>query len=304
MNLPAIAVHGGSGDIPATIKEPEVKNKYKSALQQALDEGFNILQKKGSALEAAIKAVCVLEDCELFNAGKGSVFNAKGVHSMDAAVMDGQSLKAGAVTNINGLKNPVLLADEILKETEYVFLGGAEAMEFARKQNFDFLPSSYFFTQQRYDQWKEMEGSKKVALDHSSEKKFGTVGAVAADAKGNVAAATSTGGLVNKSWGRIGDTPVIGAGTYADNNACAVSCTGYGEYFIRSVAAHDVSSRMIYKKIDLETAANEVIQKIKKTGGEGGLIAVDNQGNISLPFNSEGMYRGIKKERQTFTKIF
>lgn len=306
MPKPALAVHGGSGDIPASVKKPDVKNKYKSALQDALDSGFNILKKNGSALESVIKGVCVLEDCELFNAGKGSVFNAKGKHRMDAAVMEGQSLKAGAVTNIREIKNPVLLAEEVLNHSQYVFLGGEEAVEFAKRRNFDFMPDSYFFTQHRYDQWKQVEGSEQVTLDHSSaeDKKFGTVGAVAVDSNGNVAAATSTGGVVNKAWGRIGDTPVIGAGTYADNETCAVSCTGYGEYFIRSVAAHDLSSRMKYKKLGLKTAADEVINKVKKMGGEGGLIAIDSQGNISMPFNSQGMYRGMKNERKSFTEIY
>lgn len=305
MNIPAIAVHGGSGAISESIRDPKISKPYLNALQEALDNGFTKLKNESPALEAVAKAVCVLEDCDLFNAGKGSVFTAKGEHEMDAAVMDGKNLDAGAVAGIQGVKNPVLLAKDILENTDYVLLAGSEAMEYARQLEFECMPSSYFFTQHRYDQWNEIKGSGEVKLDHSSgDDQHGTVGAVAVDSKGNVAAATSTGGMTNKAWGRVGDSPLIGAGTYANNNTCAVSCTGYGEYFIRGVVAYDVSSRMEYGGMSLEQASGEAINKqLKEMGGEGGLIAVDPAGNITLPFISKGMYRGMKNDRHTFTQI-
>ncbi len=306
MSIPAIAIHGGSGAIPQSDRAPEIEEQYKEALQQALESGFNLLKKNSSAMEAVTQAVCCLEDCELFNAGKGSVFTAKGRHEMDASIMEGSELKAGAVAGIQGIKNPVLLAKKVLENTNYVLLSGDEALEYARRQNFKFKPGSYFFSQKRYDQWRKVKGSDEVKLDHSigEGSNLGTVGAVAVDEKGNVAAATSTGGMTNKAWGRVGDSPIIGAGTYADNRTCAVSCTGYGEYFMRAVAAYDVSCRMDYKGLPLKEAADEVIHgRVKKMGGEGGLIAIDALGNIALPFNSEGMYRGMKNENENFTAI-
>ena len=307
MPIPAIAVHGGSGTIPKSLQKPKVKQRYFDALQQALGIGFEMLQDNKSALETVAEAVCSLEDCELFNAGKGSVFTAKGDHEMDAALMEGTKQKAGAVTGIQGVKNPVLLAKKVMEQSQYVFLGGKDATEFAHQQGLEFKPSSYFDTQYRYDQWQQVKGSEAVKLDHSSEddQKFGTVGAVAVDRDGHVAAATSTGGLTNKAWGRIGDSPIIGAGTYANNKTCAVSCTGYGEFFIRGVAAYDVSCLMEYKGLSLEQAAATVINKrVKKLGGTGGLISVDAQGNIAMPYSSEGMYRGMKNSHDSFTQIY
>lgn len=292
--------------MPSSIQKPEIREKYLIALKEALDSGFALLKNGSSALETVTKAVCILEDCDLFNAGKGSVFTAKGNHEMDASVMDGRNLKAGAAAGIRGIKNPVLLAHEIMKNTQFVFLAGNEAMEYAKQNNFEFMPDSYFFTQHRYDQWEKIRGTGKVKLDHSPDEEtgFGTVGAVAVDNERNLAAATSTGGMTNKSWGRIGDTPLIGAGTYANNNTCAVSCTGHGEFFIRGVVAYDVSCRMEYKGLNLEQAAKEVIfERLKKMGGEGGLIAIDAQGNIFMPFNTEGMYRGMKNKRRVLTQI-
>lgn len=306
MNIPAIAVHGGSGTIASSVENPKIKKKYLDALQEALKAGFSLLKNGATATESVKKAVTVLEDCELFNAGKGSVFTAKGDHEMDAAIMDGKNLNAGAVAGVKGIKNPVLLADDIMKNTPFVFLAGHEAMEYARRQEYEFLPDSYFFTQLRYDQWNSLRGSGEVQLDHSSEMghKFGTVGAVAVDIEGNLAAATSTGGMTNKAWGRVGDSPLIGAGTYANNKTCAVSCTGHGEYFIRGVVAYDVSCLMEYGGMSLEQAANEAIfNRLKNLGGEGGLIAVDAHGNICLPFNTEGMYRGLKNNRLTKAQI-
>lgn len=307
MKIPAIAVHGGSGAIPTSIKNPEIKKEYMDALGEALDTGFTLLKKGNSSLEAAIKAVCSLENCDLFNAGRGSVFTAKGEHEMDAAVMEGKNLNAGAVAGIQGIKNPVVLAGDVMQNTSHVFLVGNEAMEYARERDFEIMPPSYFFTQYRYDQWQKIKGSGEVRLDHSSgdDSGFGTVGAVAVDNKENVAAATSTGGMTNKAWGRVGDSPMIGAGTYANNETCAVSCTGHGEYFIRGVAAYDVSSRIEYGGMNLEQAAEKVVhERVKNMGGEGGLIAVDARGNISMPFSSRGMYRGVKKDGQRITQVF
>ncbi len=305
MKIPAIAIHGGSGTIVFDSKNPESKKQYLRALNNVIDEGFKMLTEGCSATETVCKAVKFLEDCDLFNAGKGSVFTAKGKHEMDAAIMDGETLKAGAVAGLRGVKNPILVAYDVLENTPFVMIAGEEAVEYARHRKFKFEPDSYFYTQLRYDQWQEIKGDDEMKLDHSGEgAKFGTVGAVAVDNEGNVAAATSTGGMTNKAWGRVGDSPLIGSGTYANNKTCAISCTGHGEYFIRGVVAYDVSCMMEYGGINLEQASNRVIyQKMKKTGGEGGLIAVDSSGNISMPFNTEGMYRAMKNKTQTIIRI-
>lgn len=306
MKLPAIAIHGGSGTITFDAKDSKLKKQYLDALNVGLETGFEMLTNGHSATHSVCKAVTVLEDCDLFNAGKGSVFTAKGQHEMDAAIMDGKSLKAGAVAGLRGVKNPVLVAYDVLRNTPFVMIAGEEATEYARQNDFNFEPDSYFFTQLRYDQWQEMKGDGEMKLDHSGEgAKFGTVGAVAVDTDGNVAAATSTGGMTNKAWGRVGDSPLIGAGTYANNSTCAISCTGHGEHFIRGVVAHDVSCRVKYGGETLEEASNKVIHDtLKQVGGEGGLIAVDSSGNICMPFNTEGMYRGMKNKTQTITRIF
>ncbi|NGP75644.1 isoaspartyl peptidase/L-asparaginase [Balneolaceae bacterium YR4-1] len=305
MNLPAIAIHGGSGTIASNLKDSQLKKQYLEALDNALDEGFEMLAHGYSAMECVSKAVAVLEDCALFNAGKGSVFTAKGQHEMDAAIMDGKTLEAGAVAGLQGVKNPVLLAYDVLKNTPFVMIAGEEAIAYARQKDFKFEPDSYFYTQLRHKQWQEIRGSGEVKLDHSGEgAKFGTVGAVAVDDEGNVAAATSTGGLTNKAWGRVGDSPLIGAGTYANNRTCAISCTGHGEYFIRGVIAYDASCMMEYGGKNLKEATDKVIyEKMEQMGGEGGLIAVDSSGNICMPFNTEGMYRGMKNKTHTFTRI-
>ncbi|PAU95069.1 beta-aspartyl-peptidase [Aliifodinibius salipaludis] len=305
MKLPAIAIHGGSGTIAFDTEDSEQKKQYLEALNNALDEGFYMLTEGYPAIECVSKAVTVLEDCDLFNAGKGSVFTAKGQHEMDAAIMDGKTLEAGAVTGLRGVKNPVLVAYDVLQNTPFVMIAGEEAIEYARQKEFKFETDSYFFTQLRYDQWQEIKGDDEMKLDHSGEgAKFGTVGAVAVDKEGNVAAATSTGGMTNKAWGRVGDSPLIGAGTYANNKTCAISCTGHGEYFIRGVVAYDVSCLMEYGGKNLKQAANKVIhKKMKGMGGKGGLIAIDSSGDICMPFNTEGMYRGMKNKRNTITRI-
>lgn len=297
MNNFSIAIHGGAGTLVKGMMTPELELKYKTALKTALDIGYKLLSEGKSALDAVEEAVRVLEDSPLFNAGKGSVFTATGTHEMDASIMDGKTLKAGAVSLITGIKNPVSLARDVMEKSEHVFLAGEGAMQFAKENNYKIETPEYFYDEYRYQQWQEIKGSDSFQLDHSIKKdsKFGTVGAVAYDKNGNVAAATSTGGMTNKKWGRVGDSPMIGAGTYANNKTCAISCTGSGEFFIRGVVAYDVSCLMEFKNCSLEEAANEVIHKrIVKINGDGGLIAVDSKGNLALPFNTEGMYRAYK----------
>jgi beta-aspartyl-peptidase (threonine type) len=290
----AIAIHGGAGTILRTTMTPELQVQYENALQAALDAGYNILAAGGTSVDAVTAAVVSLEDFPLFNAGKGAVFNNLGKHEMDAAIMNGQNLEAGAVCGVANIKNPVLLAKAIMLHSEHVVLCGAGAEQFGTTQGIAQEPDQYFFTQQRYEQWQQALLEDRVQLDHT-EKKFGTVGAVALDASGNLAGATSTGGMTNKKYGRMGDSPVIGAGTYANNNTCAISCTGHGELFIRSVVAYDISCLMEYAGLSLKDACNKVVHdKLVKIGGEGGLIAIDKYGNIELPFNSEGMYRGCR----------
>lgn len=297
MNNFSIAIHGGAGTLVKGLMTPELEAEYKAALQNALTQGYSVLGKGGSALDAVEIAVRLLEDSPLFNAGKGSVFTAEGTHEMDAAIMNGENLKAGAVSLITGIKNPVSLARDIMDKSYHVFLAGEGAMQFAKSNGYTIESPDYFYDEVRYKQWQGIKDSDNFQLDHSVKKdgKFGTVGAVACDQKGNIAAATSTGGMTNKKWGRVGDSPMIGAGTYANNNTCAVSCTGSGEYFIRGVVAYDVSCLMEHKGMSVEEASNEVINnRILKIQGDGGLIAIDTKGNIAMPFNTEGMYRACK----------
>ncbi|MEJ2113489.1 MAG: isoaspartyl peptidase/L-asparaginase [Flavobacteriaceae bacterium] len=293
----SIAIHGGAGTLVKGMMTPELETKYKSALNVALKIGYTILEQGGTAVQAVEEAVISLENSPLFNAGKGSVFTAKGSHEMDAAIMDGRTLNAGAVSLISGIKNPIALARDVMEKSEHVFLAGEGAMEFAKKLNYVIENESYFYDEFRYKQWLEIKDTDSFQLDHSIKKdsKFGTVGAVACDLNGNVAAATSTGGMTNKKWGRVGDSPMIGAGNYANNKTCAVSCTGSGEFFIRGVIAYDVACLMEHKGLSLEEASNEVIYKrILEINGDGGLIAVDTNGNVAMPFNTEGMYRACK----------
>ena len=297
MSKYAIAIHGGAGTLVKGLMTSELEAQYKEALKQARDKGFEILEAGGSALDAVESAVKLLEDSPLFNAGKGSVFTAEGTHEMDAAIMDGKNLEAGAVSLITGIKNPVSLARDVMEKSYHVFLAGDGAMQFAKNQNYSIENPDYFYDEVRYQQWQGIKDTEGFQLDHSVKKegKFGTVGAVACDKNGNIAAATSTGGMTNKKWGRVGDSPMIGAGNYANNKTCAVSCTGSGEFFIRGVVAYDVSSLIEHKGLSLKDAASEVIHKrILKINGDGGLIAVDAHGNIAMPFNTEGMYRACK----------
>ncbi|MCB0446980.1 MAG: isoaspartyl peptidase/L-asparaginase [Gelidibacter sp.] len=297
MNNFSIAIHGGAGTLVKGLMTEQLEAQYKAALQNALSQGYTVLEKGGSAVDAVEVAVKLLEDSPLFNAGKGSVFTAEGTHEMDAAIMDGENLKAGAVSLVTGIKNPVSLARDIMDKSYHVFLAGEGAMKFAKSNGHTIETPEYFYDNLRYQQWQDIKDSDNFQLDHSAKKdgKFGTVGAVACDQKGNIAAATSTGGMTNKKWGRVGDSPMIGAGTYANNKTCAVSCTGSGEYFIRGVVAYDVSCLMEHKGMSVEEASNEVINKrILNIQGDGGLIAIDTKGNIAMPFNTEGMYRAFK----------
>lgn len=309
-----IAIHGGAGTIVKEDMTPELEDEYNKALENALNTGYAVLEKGGTALNAVKAAVMSMEDCPLFNAGKGAVFTKKGINELDAAIMDGSNLDAGAIAGVRNVRNPVVLAEEVMRHSGHVFLAGKGANDFAIKQGVKLEPDDYFFSQYRYDQWREIRDSDMYQLDHKNDrlvsllkdKKFGTVGAVACDSKGNLAAATSTGGMTNKNYGRIGDSPMIGAGTYANNKTCAVSCTGHGEMFIKAVAAYDVSCLMEYKGLSLQEACQEVVmKKLVDISGEGGLIGVDAKGNCSLVFNSAGMYRGFKNsEGESEIKIY
>ncbi len=299
----SIAIHGGAGTILKEDMTPELEESYRVALKDALDAGYAVLENGGTAINAVKAAVVSMEDCPLFNAGKGAVFTKKGVNELDAAIMDGRTLDAGAVAGVRNVRNPVELADEVRLHSGHVFLSGKGANDFAIKQGIKLEPDDYFYSQYRYDQWREIRDSDFYQLDHKGDtlvglmkdKKFGTVGAVACDDKGNIAAATSTGGMTNKRFGRIGDSPMIGTGTYANNKTCGISCTGHGEIFIKAVAAYDISCLMEYKNLSLQEACEEVVlKKLVAMEGEGGLIGVDAKGNVALVFNSAGMYRGFK----------
>jgi beta-aspartyl-peptidase (threonine type) len=303
MSRYTLAVHGGAGTILKEDMTPELEAAYLMGLQQAMDAGFAVLEQGGSAVNAIKATIVLMEDNVLFNAGRGSVFTKKGVQEMDAAIMDGRTLGAGAVTGVRNVRNPIELATEVMTSSDHVFLSGKGASDFAIKQGIKLEPDEYFFSQFRYDQWKSIRDSDTYSLDHTHQrleelmrdKKFGTVGAVARDQRGNIAAATSTGGMTNKKYGRIGDSPIIGAGTYANNKTCGISCTGHGEMFIRAVAAHDVSCLMEYKGLSLREAMEIVVhEKLMAIDGEGGMIGVDSHGNAALVFNSQGMYRGFR----------
>lgn len=312
----ALAIHGGAGTILKENMTPELENAYTQKLKEALNAGYSVLKSGGSSLDAVEITVKVMEDSPLFNAGKGSVFTAEGKNEMDASIMNGKTLEAGAVAGVTTIKNPVSAARKVMEKSPHVMMTGKGAEKFAAEQNLELEEPEYFFDSLRWNQWQKIKETEKIQLDHSEDKgdvkpsfdvefnpnpdsKFGTVGAVALDMNGDLAAATSTGGMTNKKFGRIGDSPIIGAGCYANNKTCAVSCTGHGEFFIRNVVAYDISAMMEYKKVSLKEAAEIVVnKKLGELGGagSGGVIAVDAQGNIAMPFNSEGMYRGFVKE--------
>ncbi len=330
MNKIALAIHGGAGTILKSRMTAELEKEYRHGLENALQAGWQIIQSGGNSLDAVETSVCELENNPLFNAGRGSVFTHDGKNEMDASIMDGKTHNAGAVALIQNVKNPIKLARLVMEKTEHFLLAGDGASNFAREMKIEFAPDEYFFSDFRYRQLLEAKKENRVQLDHAEkgtrekgqgtrgnpkskiqnpkskiQNPIGTVGAVACDSSGNLAAATSTGGMTNKKFGRIGDTPIVGAGTYADNQTCAVSCTGHGEFFMLTVAAYDVAARMKYKNLGLIKAATETIEHLRLIGGEGGLIAVDNLGNVALPFNSEGMYRAfITSDSETSIEIY
>lgn len=300
----AIVIHGGAGTIRRETMTPEREKAYREALEQALKTGYSILKKGGTSLDAVEATIRVMEDSPLFNAGKGAVFTAEGTNELDAAIMDGATLKAGSVAGLKRIKNPITLARNVMEHSPHVMMVGDGAETFARQRGLEFVDPSYFRTEHRWNQLQEAKKrEQQPASEPSQDKKpggleddefkFGTVGCVALDRFGNLAAGTSTGGTTNKKYGRVGDAPIIGAGTYANNKTCGVSCTGTGEYFIRSVVGHDVSALMEYRGMSVKEAAELVVMdKLVKMGGDGGLIAMDNKGNIAMPFNTSGMYRG------------
>ena len=294
-----LAIHGGAGTIERSNITPEREREYRVGLQRALTAGYEILKRGGSSLDATEGAVRVLEDDPHFNAGKGSVFTSAGTNEMDAAIMDGKTLAAGAVASLKHIKSPISLARLVMEKSGHVMMDSEGAEAFAKENGIELVDQKYFFTQDRWDALQKIKAAEKnrtssvgKAFLITDQDQHGTVGAVALDQNGNLAAATSTGGTTNKRPGRVGDTPVIGAGTYANNATCAVSATGDGEYFIRATVARDVSALMEYRGLSLNEAAQAALDKVAKLGGTGGLIAIDQQGNITLPFNTSGMYRG------------
>ena len=291
-----IAIHGGAGTLPRADMSAEAERRYRAGLKEAIDAGFTVLQEDGSSIEAVTRAVVLLEDNPLFNAGKGAVFTLDGRNELDASIMDGSTLKAGAVCGLTRIRNPVTLARAVMEKSPHVMLAGAGAEEFASTQGFSFVPQSYFHTPERWRQLERIRGGD-AGLSAGTISHIGTVGAVALDAHGRLAAATSTGGMTGKRYQRIGDSPIIGAGTYADNRSCAVSATGHGEVFIRTVVAHDICSRMRFGGRSIGAAVREVVLgELPPLGGEGGVIAIDARGEIVIEFNSEGMFRASRRQ--------
>jgi beta-aspartyl-peptidase (threonine type) len=293
-----LVIHGGAGTIERSKMTPEKERGYRAGLERALAAGYEVLKRGGSSLSATEAAVRVLEDDPHFNAGRGAVFTDAGTNEMDAAIMDGKTLRAGAVASLKHIKNPVSLARLVMEKSGHVMMDGKGAEAFAAANGFKLVDQKYFFTEERWEALQKIRSAEKSRggpgkkFIITDQDRHGTVGAVALDQSGNLAAATSTGGTTNKRSGRVGDSPVIGAGTYANNATCAVSATGDGEYFIRATVAHDVSTLMEYRGMSLEEAAQTVLSKVAKLGGTGGLIAIDGRGNVALPFNTSGMYRG------------
>ncbi|NGX82836.1 isoaspartyl peptidase/L-asparaginase [Aequorivita sp. KMM 9714] len=295
-----IVIHGGAGTILKENMSDSLEAAYKEKLKEAISIGHEILKNGGTSLEAVTKTINVLEDSPLFNAGKGSVFTHDATNELDASIMDGVTLNAGAVAGVKHIKNPIDLAKDVMQKSEHVMLYGAGAEEFAQSLGYKMMDTTYFYTKSRYESLQrvmEKEKTKntgKISFEDSYIKnsKFGTVGCAALDKHGNLASGTSTGGMTNKRWNRIGDAPIIGAGTYANNATCAVSSTGWGEFFIRSVVAYDISALMEYKGLSLQDAAKEVIhKKVSALGGDGGIVAIDKDGNVAMEFNTAGMYR-------------
>lgn len=300
-----IVVHGGAGTILKSQMTAELEQEYRAKLTEAISAGYTILMNHGTSLDAAVKVVTILEDSPLFNAGKGAVFTHEGTNELDAAIMDGGTLKAGAVAAVKRIRNPIMLARLVMERSKHVLMVGEGAETFATEMGMDLVDPKYFHTDRRWkqlqevidDEKKQKDTSRSTSPHDSTDGKHGTAGCVALDEFGNLASATSTGGTTNKRYGRVGDTPIIGAGTYADNKTCAVSATGTGEFFIRTVAAASVAMLMEYKGLPLREAAEKVVfEKLKAIGGDGGLIAIDRDGNIAMPFNTPGMYRAYIDE--------
>jgi len=293
----AIAIHGGAGAVPRATLSVEREQRYRRGLEAALDDGYAVLERGGSSLDAVATAVRILEDDAVFNAGHGAALTREGAAELDAAIMDGRHLRAGAVASVRHVKNPIELARRVMEKSRHVLLVGAGAEEFALEEKFTLVPNLYFRTAERLEQLEFEQRGERVS-DLVPPTPQGTVGAVARDAEGNLAAATSTGGMTNKRPGRVGDSPIIGAGTYAKNGVCAVSATGHGEYFIRAVAAHHVCTAVEYRGLTLQQAIHELLHGILRAlGGDGGLIAVDCDGRIVMEFSTEGMFRGARDSR-------
>lgn len=305
----AIALHAGAGTIEKSSLKPETEQEIRDTLEQALRAGYAVLTGGGSSLDAVVASVVLLEDSPHFNAGKGAVFNAQGQHELDASIMSGADLQAGAVASVHSIRNPILLAQKVMLVSPHVMLMGEGAESFARDNGIVFESDEYFFTERR---WKQLEKARASSdpqahfVSEAPDRWLSTVGAVALDSSGNLAAATSTGGTTNKRWGRVGDSPIIGAGTYADNRSCAVSATGHGEYFIRATVARDICARVQLQGKSLQQAADEVVmEQLVEMGGDGGVIALDREGNISLTFNTPGMYRAsIDVNGEVFVGIY
>ena len=282
----ALVIHGGAGNVTPERIGPEKEKEYRAKLQEALDLGIDLLKKDSSAVAVVEAVIHVLENSPLFNAGKGAVFNSQGQNEMDASIMEGKTLNAGAVASVSRIKNPISAARLVLDKSPHVLLVREGAIQFAKENGMEMVDSNYFFTQERWESLQKLQGKVE---------KYGTVGCVALDRQGNIAAGTSTGGMTNKKYGRVGDSPIIGAGTYANNATCGVSCTGHGEFFMRYNVAYDVSARMKYAHQSLNEAAEGIINELALIKGSGGLIALDGKGNICMPFNTNGMFRGFAK---------
>jgi beta-aspartyl-peptidase (threonine type) len=289
-----IVIHGGAGNMKKGEIAPEKEKAYQEKLKEVLTTGYNILKNGGTSLDAVETAIRMMEDSPLFNAGKGAVFTADGTNELDASIMEGKTLNAGAAAGVKRVKNPISLARMIMEHSPHVMMAGDGAETFAKKMGMTLVSPKYFFTKSRWERLQRIKKEMKKKKQKEKKKKFGTVGAVALDKQGNLAGGTSTGGMTYKQYGRIGDSPIIGAGTYANNRTCAVSATGWGEYFIRSVVAYDISALMEYKGLSVKEAAHMAIKKVGDLKASGGVIAIDSSGNIAMPFNTSGMFRAYK----------
>jgi beta-aspartyl-peptidase (threonine type) len=291
----AIVIHGGAGTILKENMSDEMENAYIQKMEEAINAGYNILENNGSSIDAVEATIKILENSELFNAGKGSVLSNTGIVEMDASIMRGDNLNAGAISGVTTIKNPISAARLVMEKSEHVYLSGKGAESFAKYEDLEIVENEYFITESRLN---SLRNAKK--RDSLADNKYGTVGCVALDSDGNITSGTSTGGMTNKKWNRIGDVPIIGAGTYANNKTCGISSTGWGEYFIRNVVAYDISSQMEYNNSSIQSASKNTLKKVKDLGGSGGVVGLDSKGNITMDFNTEGMYRGYKKSNGDF----